>query len=69
MDPDVARRHTVAIDGSVYEKLYGFSGRMAASLGTLLGRRASRVRLVLTKDGSGRGAAIVAAVAERDRNI
>lgn len=64
IDPRLLRRHTVAIDGSVYEKLPGFSGTMRAALVELFGKRAGRIRIALSKDGSGKGAAIVAAVAQ-----
>jgi hexokinase len=63
MDPALSRRHVVAIDGSVYEKHPGFSAGVRSALGEIFGRRAARIKLVLTKDGSGKGAAIVAAVA------
>ena len=63
MDPELSARHTVAVDGSVYEKHPGFAGNIKASLAGLFGRRASSIDLVLYKDGSGKGAAIIAAVA------
>ena len=63
MDPRLARKHTVAIDGSVYEKHPLFDRKVKAALKELLGRRSRRLRLVLSKDGSGKGAAIIAAVA------
>jgi hexokinase len=63
MDPELSARHTVAVDGSVYEKHPGFAGNIKASLAGLFGRRASSIELVLSKDGSGKGAAIIAAVA------
>ena len=64
MDPALLRRHTIAIDGSVYEKLPGFAGNIRLALRELFGGRASRIRIALAKDGSGKGAAIVAAVAD-----
>lgn len=63
MDRRVSRRHTVALDGSVYEKHPTFARHMQAFYREYLGKRASRIRMVLTKDGSGKGAAIIAAVA------
>lgn len=63
MDRRVLRRHTVAIDGSVYEKHPAFSRIMKETFREILGARSSRIRLSLAKDGSGKGAAIVAAVA------
>lgn len=63
-DPNLLRRHTVAIDGSVYEKHPAFSKNMRGCIKELLGKkRSSRVKIVLTKDGSGKGAAIIAAIA------
>lgn len=64
MDPRLSRRHTVAIDGSVYEKLPGFAATMCGALMELFGRKAGRIKIALSKDGSGTGAAIVAAVAK-----
>lgn len=63
IDPKIARPHTVAVDGSVYEKHPGFSGNIRKTLRELFGAKASRMRCVLSKDGSGKGAAIIAAVA------
>ncbi len=63
MDPKVSRRHTVAIDGSVYEKHPHFAKRMHDCLQEILGKKASRIKMVLAKDGSGKGAAVIAAVA------
>ncbi|MFH1189847.1 MAG: hexokinase [Candidatus Omnitrophota bacterium] len=62
MDPGMRKRHTVAIDGSVYEKLPGFSAKIRETIGELSSGKAGRIRVTLTKDGSGRGAAIIAAV-------
>jgi hexokinase len=63
MDPKLSRKHTIALDGSVYEKHPGFSGNIKKALKELFGSKASRIKLVLSKDGSGKGAAIIAAVA------
>lgn len=63
IDPAMSRKHTVAIDGSVYEKHPGFSGHMKSALKEIFAKKASRVRIALAKDGSGKGAAIIAAVA------
>jgi hexokinase len=62
-DAGLSKKHTVAIDGSVYEKNPDFSLAVTKALRELFGRRSSRIRVVLSKDGSGIGAAIVAAVA------
>ncbi|MCK9603721.1 MAG: hexokinase [Candidatus Omnitrophica bacterium] len=65
MDPHLLRKHTVAIDGTVYEKYPGFARNIRVALRELFGRKNSRIRITLTKDGSGRGAAIIAAVATK----
>lgn len=63
MDPELNRRHTVSIDGSLYEKYNGFEKRINQVLGTLHGHKAKNINLVHSRDGSGVGAAIIAAVA------
>lgn len=63
VDPQLTKRHTVAVDGSVFEKHPTFAKHMRAALGDIFARRARRITLCLTKDGSGVGAAILAAVA------
>lgn len=62
MDPGLSRRHTIAIDGSVYEKYPDFSKNVRLALKELLGKKERRIKTVLAKDGSGKGAAIIAAV-------
>ena len=55
---------TVAIDGSVFELYPCFKERIEVGLEELLGvDRAHGIKLVLAKDGSGVGAAIIAASA------
>lgn len=61
IDPDLFKKHTIAIDGSVYEKHPGFSGKIRASLKKILKKKSKNIKLTLTKDGSGKGAAIIAA--------
>lgn len=61
MDPALKKGHTIAVDGSVYEKLPGFTRNVNDAITELTGERSGRIRLLLTKDGSGCGAAIVAA--------
>ena len=63
MDPRLDGPHTAAIDGSVYEKHYEFKGRVQAALRELHGEKAEKLTLVSARDGSGIGAAVVAAVA------
>ncbi len=61
MDPRLGRRHTVAIDGSVYEKHPRFSCRVKNTLKEIFGGKARHIKLVLTKSASAKGAAIIAA--------
>lgn len=66
IDPGLYRRHTVAMDGSLYEKHPLFAADMKNTLKELLGQGAKRIKITLTKDGSGLGAAIIAAVAAKN---
>ena len=55
---------TVAVDGTVFECYPYFKERMEGSLGQLVGAEAAdKIKLVLAKDGSGVGAAIISALA------
>jgi hexokinase len=67
MDARLSRKHTIAIDGSLYEKHPGFSGRVKSTLREIFGRKAANIRLKLTKDASCKGAAIIAATVRRER--
>lgn len=58
-----ARRVTVAVDGSLFEKSPGYARLLQAAIRELDGASGRRIRLMLTKDGSGIGAAVIAAVA------
>jgi len=62
IDPSLSRRHTVAVDGSVYEKYPGFAGNIEAALKELFGKKSRNIVLKVTKDGSGIGAAIIAGI-------
>ena len=53
---------TVAIDGSVFEKTPGYRGFMKKAFRDFFGAQEYNLRLVLTKDGSGKGAALSAAL-------
>jgi hexokinase len=63
MNPALNTPHTIATDGSLYEKLPGFSGRIERRVNetfeTFAGKQAP-IELSLIKDGSGIGAAIAA---------
>jgi hexokinase len=61
IDPKLIKKHTVAIDGSVYEKYYNFPKKIRQGLKVLLGIKEKKIKLVLSKDGSGKGAAIISA--------
>ncbi|MFA6141854.1 MAG: hexokinase [Candidatus Omnitrophota bacterium] len=63
MDRRLSRKHVVAIDGSVYEKHPTFAKNMRSCLDGIFGSKSALVRMVLAKDGSGKGAAVIAAVA------
>ncbi|MCU0651324.1 MAG: hypothetical protein MUC39_00010 [Candidatus Omnitrophica bacterium] len=63
IDPALSKKHTVAIDGSVYEKHPGFSSHMHQALKEIFKSKVNRLKLVLAKDGSGKGAAIIASLA------
>ena len=67
MDADIERHHTVAIDGSLFEKYPGFITNMLNILQELFGDSAEKIALSTATDGSGIGAAIMAAVASGRR--
>ena len=54
---------TVAVDGTVFECYPRFQQRMAAAMQELMPAAQQPPKLVLAKDGSGIGAAIIAALA------
>lgn len=60
IDRRLSRKHTIAIDGTVYEKYPGFSKNMKFVLKRLFAGKSDKIKMVLTKDGSGLGAAIAA---------
>ena len=55
-------RQTIAIDGSLFEKMPGYAQALQGFLDRAVGGKGSEIILRLTKDGSGIGAAIAAAV-------
>lgn len=63
IDPALQSQHTIAVDGSLYEKMPGYAPMIKAMLTKALGDKAGRLTTKLSKDGSGIGAAIAAAVA------
>jgi len=62
-DEELGHEHLVAVDGSLFEKYAGYQETMRSFLKEILGARAERIQFELAKDGSGIGAAIIAAVA------
>lgn len=65
IDPDLVRPHVIAIDGSLYEKLPGYSAAIDVALSSLLGEKASQITCRLVKDGSGVGSALAACQGEK----
>ncbi|MDD4202973.1 MAG: hypothetical protein PHQ52_05850 [Candidatus Omnitrophica bacterium] len=61
IDPKVKKKHTIAIDGSVYEKYHKFPDKIRKGLKNILKEKAKKIKLVLSKDGSGKGAALISA--------
>lgn len=57
------RKLTIAVDGTLFKKHPKFKGYMEETLVELVPE--CKVQLMLSEDGSGRGAALVAAVASR----
>ena len=64
VDPNLDNDHIVAADGSVIRGYPGYQAEVQRGLHDILGPQADRIRLVYLRDGSGLGAAVVAAVAE-----
>jgi len=60
-DPGLDATHVIAVDGSLFEKYPGFRARMEETFRELYGERAGCLRLAPVSDGSGFGAAVIAA--------
>jgi hexokinase len=65
IDAHLERVHTIAIDGSLYEKLPGYANYLNQALGDVLGDKATMISVKLVKNGSGVGAAVAAALAKK----
>jgi hexokinase len=65
IDPKMESSHTVAVDGTVFERHHLFAERVRKGLREVLKKKVSKIKLVMSKDGSGIGAAIVAAIADK----
>ena len=64
LDPALADRRTIAVDGSLWGGYPGFASLVAGTLVELIGReRADRIEIVFVKDSTSTGAAVIAAVA------
>ena len=63
VDPNLDNDHIVAADGSVIRGYPGYQAEVQSGLRDILGPQADRIRLIYLRDGSGLGAAVVAAVA------
>lgn len=65
-----AKKTVVAIDGSLYEKYTKFRAYMEDAMKEMLGEDyADNVTTVLSKDGSGVGAALLAAAISTDSRL
>lgn len=62
MDHGLQYSHHIAIDGSLFEKYPGYKDIMESMFHEILGDPSEKIRLVPTHDGSGTGAAIIAAL-------
>ena len=67
VDRRSAKRVTVAVDGSLFVKYPGYHRMLAEAVRELAGPAGQGISLKLTKDGSGIGAAVIAAVVSADR--
>jgi len=63
IDKNVERKHVIAIDGSLYEKIPNYDVNIQMAMDELFREKSGKVSTILAKDGSGIGAAIAAATA------
>ena len=63
IDPSLDREHIVAADGSVFRGIPGYRREIERGLEDILDDGSERVQVCYLRDGSGLGAAVVAAVA------
>lgn len=64
IDPSLEKRHTIAIDGSLYELMPGYASKLNITFKNIFKGKSDLIETKLTKDGSGVGAAIAAAIVE-----
>lgn len=69
IDPDLAGEHLVAVDGSVFRGIPGYQAQVEGAISAILGDRVDRIGVSYLRDGSGLGAAVVAAVADEDHTL
>ncbi|PYN12928.1 MAG: hypothetical protein DME06_08055, partial [Candidatus Rokuibacteriota bacterium] len=68
IDPALARPHTIAVDGSLWGGYPGYAGLVRAAFEELVGpETAARIRPEFVRDSTAAGAAVIAAVAGRER--
>ncbi len=64
IDPGLDREHVVSVDGSVFRGIPGYQSSVQRAIARILGEdRAERITVAYLRDGSGLGAALIAAVA------
>ena len=69
LDPSRAERRTIAVDGSLWGGYPGFERLVRGTLAELIGReRATLIEIAFVKDSTSTGAAVIAAVAARQRS-
>jgi len=61
IDPELKNKHVIGIDGSLFEKYPGYKEMMDDALKSLFKENSEHIVLEQAKDGSGVGAAIIAA--------
>ena len=62
VDPDLEREHLVAADGSLFRGYPGYEVEVEQGISELLGNREDRVQVAYVREGSGIGAAVLAAM-------
>ncbi|MTV48427.1 hexokinase [Heliobacillus mobilis] len=68
-DPEAKSSHTIAVDGSLYERMPGYRKALQEALTEAQGSHPVEVKVRLTKAGSEVGAAIAAAVVSSRRRL
>jgi len=63
LDPELKEKHIIGIDGTLYEKFPEYKSRMEEVFQLIFKNKVKNINLELSKDGSGKGAAITAAIA------